>query len=122
MSEQIVLFPSRLDRTTAPERLPVDAARILENVEVDFALGRLRRRGGMAKTDVAASSSSIASCFYALRHDGAGLLFDSSEGGVVRVSIDPVAGWNDVDDYGAIASVGNLENFNEDGAETGFVL
>lgn len=123
MSQEIDLFPLRLDRSTAPERLPVDAARILENVDVDFALGRIRRRLGLAKTDVAACLSNVSSCGYFLRHDGVGLLLDSTEAGDVRISVGPVAQWKDSDDFGAVGvTVGNLENFNEDGAENGFVL
>lgn len=64
------IAPLSLDRATAPERLGPDAARICENVDLDWLAGRARRRAGIVKVKTSAFSHRVATAFAFVTGDG----------------------------------------------------
>lgn len=87
MGKEILrVMPRRLDQNTAPEQLAPDAAVILQNVDLDFAPGRMKRGPGYQRTQCAAVADfTVTSCFVANRRDCNKLLFYGDAGGVVQV-------------------------------------
>lgn len=111
----LTLFPLTLDRASAPEAIGSNAARILENLELDTA-GRLKRRGGLARVSVTSVTLPILACGYFTRRDAIGLMIDFQTDGTLRLTQGPTVGWGDVTEFGGSRTAAQwYENFNEDG-------
>lgn len=107
----IQFFPVRLERGAAPEASAADAARMLENVDVSTP-GRIKRRLGLALSNVDGVGYTVTSCFYCERADGVGMLFYGDAGGNLYVSLNPAEAWTDGDEFEDEAF---NEQFNEEG-------
>ena len=80
------LMPVRIERGKAAHKLGPDEARVLENMDVTFQPGILRRGPGMSKTRVGKSNTTVTNCGTLTRRDGRRLVWDYSTGGDWRVT------------------------------------
>lgn len=115
-TQSFTVFPNRLDRMTAPEALAQDAARILQNSQLDELQGRLRRTLGMVPSNPAAAYSTTAwnsGAFFTPA--GNWLVLDDTENGTINVSTNPLPAWTNNDAFGASDTETWIENFDEDG-------
>lgn len=80
------IIPRRLDVNTAPEQLQPDQAVLLQNMDLDYQPGRMRRGPGYQRTQcTSVFSYTVTSTFVATRRDCNKLLFFGDNGGVVQV-------------------------------------
>lgn len=76
------LLPSLLNRTTATPALPPTHARTLQNADIIFQAGRLRRRAGVSPSQVDGSASTLTGLQAWHRSDCKKVLIDSGAGTV----------------------------------------
>ncbi len=84
-------LPSRLERNVAPEKLPPDAARVMQCVDPTYQPGRVRRADGMMRTQVmpvtrSASSTAVTSVAIFMRRDCTRELVYTDTAGTVRLT------------------------------------
>ena len=102
--EQFIdLLPVRVDRARSPHVLPPDVARRLENCDLSWFRGRLRRGAGHARYNVAALSYTARNCFQARARDGRALVLVGDTNGQVLATAGaaaegPGALWTDAPD------------------------
>lgn len=81
------ILPRKLDLNSAPEQLAPDAARALQNIDIDYLAGRMRRGAGYQRSQVSAVASfDVRSCFVAVRSDCTRILFYGDTGGVEQAT------------------------------------
>jgi hypothetical protein len=117
--QEFSINPRFLERSIEPTLMGPDMARFLENVDITFLEGRVRRGTGYVKTDVAAPSSNvyhIMSMFIAERWDGTPVLLDHNTAGKVRTHILTTGrSFISSNDYNFFTTGTRFEeNFNED--------
>lgn len=82
---RLAIIPRRLDVNTAPEQLQPDTAVILQNVDLDYQPGRMRRGPGYQRTQCAAVTDyNVTAFFVANRRDCNKIVFYGDAGGVVQ--------------------------------------
>lgn len=83
---EIVLFPTRIERSLALEAMPPDAAYVLQHADLKFLAGRVRRGGGYQRNQITGSSDTITNCVAFVRRDCKRFLLDCSTAGTVRMT------------------------------------
>lgn len=83
---QIVLFPTRIERSVALEAMPPDAAYVLQHADLKFLQGRVRRGGGYQRNQVSGSTNTVTNCAVFTRRDCKKFLLDCSDAGTVRMT------------------------------------
>jgi hypothetical protein len=120
---ELVINPRFLERSIEPSLMGPDMARFLENVDVTFLDGRIRRGGGYSKTDVnsGAVTKTLISFFVAERWDGAPILLTHNDAKLQSNIIGSTSyvTFINYSDYSYLTS-GTLfeESFNEDTTAT----
>lgn len=112
------VFPSILERGTAPEALSPAQARILQRVETDWFEGRMRRCLGVVPMVpyMAAAHTIWSGCAMVLPNGDTVFLVEDDSGTVTLVTaISPAYTNNDA--FGAANTTAWYENFNEDGPD-----
>jgi hypothetical protein len=99
----VELLPVELNRDLSQDRLEPSQARILQNIDVLWAAGRMRRISGMARLGIEGSANGYFNSFVATRRDCKAILMTWDSGGNVLTfpgdGTSPCAGpmplWND---------------------------
>lgn len=136
MAEKILeleFLPSTLMRGTAPETMPANGARVLQNADAISLEGRIRRSPGCARLDfVPPATYTVTSLYPGKRRDGNTILIYTNDNGDVSIEVGlntvenagPLPLWVDVDSFvpGAIPNpdirkqnILWVQNFDEDG-------
>ena len=104
---EIILAPTQLERSVAPESLPPTMGRVLQRCDITWLAGRIRRGAGMARTKITPTTSTRTNTGVFQRRDGRRMIVDSGADGNIRLTIgngavgcaSSLVEWDDATDY-----------------------